>query len=560
MSFLLRVHFVVFAILIIVGWFWPRLGNSWADVVQRLGEKIARRQSLAILFVFTAVLLVRSSLLPLMPIPKPGVHDEFSYLLAGDTFAHGRIANPPHPMWLFFDTFHVLQHPTYASMYPPAQGAFLAIGELAGNPWMGVLLSDALMCAAILWAMQGWMPSSWAFLGGLLASLRIGLVSDWINSYWGGAAAAIGGALVIGALPRIYRFRSFRDTLPMAVGIWLLANSRPLEGFIFCLPVAVALAIWSFSAPDRQAKLHRVLLPLAGGCLCLLAFVGYYNWRVTENPLLLPEVLDARTYTGFSLAPGTAGPAQQQVAKLRYSNPQFESFYNGILRPSSVKTFWEGLRMKVHRIWLFFFGTTLLIPLIAFRRTLEDKGTRFCAIQLLFCFATAIAVPVAWYFPHYFAPATATIFIIIAQCLRQLWSWTLLGKPAGIYLTRLVVVLTLLRPMVIITYAHQRSGSDWRSARADMIERLNRAPGKQLALVCYKARHNPDHEWVYNSADIDGSKIVWARVIPGQDLSPLLEFYKQRQVWLLDADSSPPDLETYSGQACPLDSVSSARN
>src|SRR5216117_2343112 len=139
----------------------PTLGAQWFKRIEAVFSRLARRRGLAVVTVGVTALALRAALLPNEPIPRPALNDEFSYLLMADTFAHGRLTNPTHPMWLSFETFHVNWFPTYSSMYPPAQGAALALGQVLGSPWIGVVLTAAAMCAAVYWMLCAWMPARW---------------------------------------------------------------------------------------------------------------------------------------------------------------------------------------------------------------------------------------------------------------------------------------------------------------------------------------------------------------------------------------------------------------
>src|SRR5262249_39106479 len=188
----------------------------WFSRLETRLSLFASNRPLAVVSVGVLALGVRLVLLPILPIPQPVVHDEYSHLLLADTLAHGRLANPPHPMWVHFETFHVNWRPTYASMYYPGHALFLAFGQvLTGHPFWGVWLSGGLMCAAICWCLQGWLPPGWALVGGLVALIRLATFSYWVDSYWGGTVTSLGGALALGALPRIKQKQRTRDAMLM---------------------------------------------------------------------------------------------------------------------------------------------------------------------------------------------------------------------------------------------------------------------------------------------------------------------------------------------------------
>src|SRR5437763_8325201 len=278
---LFLIEFVLIALAIVGAFAFPSLATSPFAKLEQHFARFARRRVTAVLTVGFLALTLRLALLPIEPVPEPVSHDEWGHLLAADTFAHWRLTNPTHPLWVHFESFSIMQQPTYQTYMQPGQGVFLAIGKIIlGHPYWGVWLSCGFMCAAITWMLQAWVPARWALLGGLLAVLRYGVFGYWANSYWGGAVGAIGGALVLGALPRIKRSRRIRNAIVMALGLGILANSRPYEGFIFSLPIAAVLLCWLFSkqSPTLGISFRRVLVPLCIALAIIGAGMCYYFW------------------------------------------------------------------------------------------------------------------------------------------------------------------------------------------------------------------------------------------------------------------------------------------
>jgi len=557
------------AIAMAAAYAWPRLGNPLFVGIERGFGRLARRRGLAVATVGITTFLLRLAILPFSPVPLPFLPDDFSFMLACDTFTHGRLANPTPAMWMHFETVHVDMLPTYGSMYFPAQGLLMAAGKvLFGNPWSTILIFSALMCAAICWMLQAWLPPGWALLGGFLAIIRLGLFSYWINTYTGGGLiTGLGGALVLGALPRLMKTARFRYGMLMSVGIVLLALTRPYEGMLLCLPVMVVLGRWAIAGknrPNPAVLLRRAALPLLL-MIAAAAWMGYYDYRAFGKPTTLPYSINrsayamAPYYVWQSLHPE---PAYRHAAMRRF---YIENEVKGYEKVYPWSHFVTGSLAKIFGTFLFFAGFALLPPLIMVRRVFLDRRIRFLVIGVL-VLSAGMAIEI-YLIPHYLAPFTAAFYAIGLQAMRHLRLWNPEGRPAGLALVRMLVTICVLlgafrlfaKPLHVgpkewpatqwstVWYGPELFGEE----RAGIESKLEALPGKQLVLVHDSGKRDPLEQWVYNAADIDASKVVWAWDMDVANNLELVHYYPDRRVWSINLDTEPATVTPYPEQAQP---------
>jgi hypothetical protein len=143
--------------------------------------------------------------------------------------------------------------------------------------------------------------------------------------------------------------------------------------------------------------------------------------------------------------------------------------------------------------------------------------------------------------------AVTCLFVLLSVTgLRQLTRFSALA--AG------VIFLLCVAQFALEYGLHVFSNDPWSLALRDpgrrvaVNDELARAPGKQLVFVRYWPRHIFQDEWVYNAADIDGARVVWARDLGAAEDEKLRRYYADRTVWLLQPDARPPRLTPYAAQ------------
>lgn len=514
--------------------------------IGKFADQCDQHQALVMFGIGVFAILLRVAFLPILPIPIPIAHDEFSYLLGADTFASGRLTNPTHPLWHFFETLHVLFQPTYASKYPPAQAMFMAAGQLLGHCWYGVLASYGLMCASIYWMARGYLPGRWALLTALLPLVHPGICHYWCNSYWGGCVAATGGALVFGACVRLSRQITLVPGVVLAIGLAILANSRPYEGLV-CAGVAFCGML--LQIVRRRKILHRphfatVFVPILILTITT-AWMLYYNYRVVGNPFRMPSAEYIRQYMRTPLWHG-----EKLYPEPVYHNQQLKDFWTilDVIHYNKLQTA-SGWLDSIGNLLLpgyfsSFIGLAFLPLFGAALLSFSDKRVRWLWAATLAMFVCQVLLH--YFQRHYLAPVTGPTYVLLVQGFRHLRQIKVREQPIGILLSRLLLMTSATAFFIGLLFAPQQ----WKQyekeqdniPRAKIDSKIASLPGKHLVIVHFAKGHEPGHEYVYNKANIDDSKVVWARDLGAEKNKQLLNYYPERKVWVLDVDANPKPL------------------
>jgi multisubunit Na+/H+ antiporter MnhB subunit len=300
----------------------------------------------------------------------------------------------------------------------------------------------------------------------------------------------------------------------------------------------------------------RAALPLVIILALTTVMLGYYCWRTTKSAITPPYQVYEERYTSVPLMMWQhmrAQPHYRHSVLAKFEADQEATLYRSYFKLS-------GQLFRIYSAGVFFFGPILILPFLVLFVALQKNfsiaqiSERSRALLILGTFFIVGTEASIFYNPHYSAPAASLILAMILTAIRRVRNWTLFGK----FLSRAILVgcgisfavCSVAEPLHIpadhaSTYYRfqffRYKPRDW-FPRAKIEKLLEDTSGNHIVIVRYSPEHQPFPDWVYNRADIDRSRVIWARDMSPHENQELQNYYKDRVPWLLEPDAAPPRL------------------
>jgi hypothetical protein len=346
----------------------------------------------------------------------------------------------------------------------------------------------------------------------------------------------MGGCLLVGGMARLGRSPNMLSGATIGLGMGILLNSRPFEGAVFTVACIV-------TTPFRSHGRKSVVLPLIAGAatfVAALVWTGYYNHRVTGSATQFPYMLYEKQYAAtapliFLPAPATRPSYRHEAMRDYYLDWELPRYQQQRTIPGLMRALGEKTSSMVKA---FLASPALIAPMLVSVWMLR-RNRMVRRMGLLAVVTLGASLCGLWFFPHYTAPTGIVLLYIIVQGLRYLR----VALPRRNTAVFIIVWLHFIVGGVTGWRLTRPSNAGWEHTRAQMHADLSRE-GRHLVIV--RSSDAVSHfDWVYNDPDIDASPVVWARDMGGEANRELLDYFRNRQVWVLTVSPESARLDPY---------------
>ncbi len=470
--------------------------------------------------------------------PFPVFFDEFAYLLIGDTISNGRLCNPTHPHYQFFESFQIQHLPCYTGRFPPLLGFVYAI-PLALNlhPLLGVIVLHLLAIILTYHVLRNNFSITTTTILSLLVALHPHIIASWVLTYWGGLGSFVGALLTLNTVLNYRKKYHFLYCLLFVVGGLMLLSGRPFEGLVLLFGMLFCLS----RLVSTELTKKTIILLFMLTAFTAIIFWGWYNYHTTGSATTSAY---SRYQDKYSIAQPFVFSNNNYPNSFAY--PEMKEFYleeaqQAVSRKESLLSYSNFVFKKIGRHFRSYLSIgILLLFLFIFYQRISHPLANFTIGMLVMIIAIGF-LPIAFDNSHYSAPYAVILFLGLAILIENILCCRLAQRWKILIITGYFIILTTELVNTVST-THEYLQSSIFSSKKEVFQPLIDDQRQHLVFVKYQ-NHELGHEVVYNSANIDQQKIVIARFLNPLENQLLINYYPTRQKWLLIIDHPAKLLE-----------------